>query len=103
MIKNGPFFEAFILEKFSKDYSVYDKDFSFLFNSYYNNAGDRMFRANRGNMTRPDVNEVYQYRSHINEQINVLLKQNSSQELKIKRDSRNNMMEKLYQFNHTNL
>ncbi|MGB0879235.1 MAG: ergothioneine biosynthesis protein EgtB [Polaribacter sp.] len=76
------FFETFILEKFIEDYSVYHKDFSFLFNSYYNNAGDRVFRADRGNITRPDVNEVYLYRSHVDEQINTLLKENSSQELK---------------------
>lgn len=75
------FFEAFILEKFIKDYSVYNKDFSFLFNSYYNNAGDRVFRADRGNITRPDVNEVYLYRSHVNKQMQKLLTQNSSQEL----------------------
>lgn len=75
------FFEAFILEKFIENYSVYNKDFSFLFNSYYNNAGDRVFRADRGNITRPDVNEVYAYRTHVDEQIRELLKQNSSQEL----------------------
>lgn len=76
------FFEAFILEKFIEDYSVYDKDFSFLFNSYYNNAGDRIFRADRGNITRPVVNEVYLYRSYVDEHIKALIKQNSSQELK---------------------
>ncbi|MDD7914036.1 ergothioneine biosynthesis protein EgtB [Polaribacter ponticola] len=76
------FFEAFILEKYIEDYSVYDKDFSFLFNSYYNNAGDRIFRADRGNITRPDVNEVYLYRTYVDEHIKALIKQNSSQELK---------------------
>ncbi len=76
------FFETFILEKFIEDYSGYDKDFSFLFNSYYNNAGDRVFRADRGNITRPDVNEVYLYRSYVDEHIRALLMQNSSQELK---------------------
>ena len=75
------FFEVFVLSKFVKNYSVYDKDFSFLFNSYYNNAGDRVFRADRGNITRPDVDEVYQYRNHTNKQINALLKDNSSKEL----------------------
>ena len=75
------FFEAFILEKYSKEYSVFDTNFSYLFNSYYNNVGDRVFRANRGNITRPDVTEVYKYRSHINGQINRLLKENTSQEL----------------------
>lgn len=76
------FFETFILEKFIEDYSVYHKNFSFLFNSYYNNAGDRVFRADRGNITRPDVNEVYLYRTYVDEHMKTLIKQNSSQELK---------------------
>jgi len=49
------FFETFILKPYSPEYKEFHKDFNFLFNSYYNNAGDRVFRANRGNMTRPGV------------------------------------------------
>jgi len=75
------FFEEFILKKYSKDYKVYDKDFSFLFNSYYNNAGDRVFRADRGNITRPGVKEVYDYRDYVDKKMQALLSENDSREL----------------------
>ncbi len=76
------FFEEFVLKKYFNNYKVFHQDFSFLFNSYYNNIGDRVFRANRGNITRPNVEEVYQYRKYVNEYINMLLSQNNSSELK---------------------
>lgn len=67
------FFEQFILVNHLKDYSVFDKDFSFLFNSYYNHKGSRTPRHMRGFMTRPKVSEVYQYREHINKYMLQLL------------------------------
>lgn len=63
------FFEEFILKKHMKNYKVFDADFGFLFNSYYNNIGDRTFRADRGNITRPGVEEVYAYRKHVDEKM----------------------------------
>lgn len=59
------FWEEFILTKYTKGYKVYDEDFSFLFNSYYNNAGKRVLRPVRGLMTRPSVQEIYQYRKYV--------------------------------------
>ena len=59
------FFEEFVLKKFVKAYKVFDEDFAYLFNSYYNNAGDRVLRPNRGLMTRPTVKRVYEYRKHV--------------------------------------
>jgi hypothetical protein len=35
------FFEEMILKKFAPDYKVFDEQFGFLFNSYYNSIGDR--------------------------------------------------------------
>jgi ergothioneine biosynthesis protein EgtB len=61
------FWEEFILTKYALDYRVYDEDFSFLFNSYYNNVGKRVLRPSRGLMTRPSVNEVYKYRKYVTE------------------------------------
>jgi len=61
------FFETFILKEYSQEYKEFHKDFNFLFNSYYNNAGDRVFRANRGNMTRPGVEEIYNYRKYVDD------------------------------------
>jgi len=48
------FFETFILSK-SPGYKPYDKDFDFLFNSYYEAVGPRHERGNRGVITRPGV------------------------------------------------
>ncbi len=59
------FFEQFILVPHKKNYRVYNEDFAYLFNSYYNNVGERVLRPNRGLMTRPRVEEVYNYRKHV--------------------------------------
>lgn len=75
------FFEEFILKPHLKGYRIFHKQFSFLFNSYYNHVGDRVFRANRGNITRPTVEEVYAYRAYVDEHIQKLFEQNSTPEL----------------------
>lgn len=49
------FFEEFILKVFKKEYSIFDDDFSFVFNSYYESVGKRVIRTNRGNLSRPSV------------------------------------------------
>lgn len=66
------FFEEFILKHHLPGYKVFDDDFSFLFNSYYNTVGKRVFRANRGNITRPTVAQVYEYRAYVNRHIAML-------------------------------
>ena len=66
------FFEQFILVPMMQGYQVYNDDFAYLFNSYYNNAGDRVLRPNRGLMTRPSVDEVLKYRYYVTEKINDL-------------------------------
>lgn len=67
------FFEAFVLEPNISTYKPFHEDFSFLFNSYYNAAGDRIFRADRGNITRPGVQEVYEYRAYVDKAMESLL------------------------------
>ncbi|WP_066221738.1 ergothioneine biosynthesis protein EgtB [Formosa haliotis] len=63
------FFEQFVLTNFVADYQVFDEDFAYLFNSYYNNAGDRVLRPNRGLMTRPSVAAVFEYRDYVDAQM----------------------------------
>jgi ergothioneine biosynthesis protein EgtB len=75
------FFETFILKEHFPDYKLYHPDFSFLFNSYYNNLGDRVFRADRGNITRPGVEEVYSYRAYVDKHMNILLNDSDSTKL----------------------
>ena len=61
------FFEELILKKYASNYREFNPEFAFLFNSYYNTIGDRTLRAERGNITRPGVSEIYDYRNHVNE------------------------------------
>ena len=76
------FFETFILKEHIPEYKEFHEDYNFLFNSYYNNAGDRVFRANRGNMTRPGVDEIYNYRKYVDEAMLHLISQNDAANLK---------------------
>jgi ergothioneine biosynthesis protein EgtB len=75
------FFEEMILRKFVPSYSVFNKDFAFLFNSYYQSLGKRAIRNQRGIMTRPTVEEVYAYRKHVDNHMTALLEENNSEEL----------------------
>lgn len=61
------FFETFLLKPFVPTYQSFDRRFEYLFNSYYEGVGDRYPRAARGLMSRPTVDEVYRYRSFIDE------------------------------------
>lgn len=67
------FFEQMILQKYLANYKVYDEGFAYLFNSYYNFVGKRILRANRGNLTRPTVEEVYAFRKHVDAHMAKLL------------------------------
>ncbi len=67
------FFENFILVPNKPDYRVFHDQFAFLFNSYYVTAGDRWTRALRGDLTRPTVKEIYQYRQYVDSQMQEFL------------------------------
>ena len=75
------FFEEFILKVFVNNYIQFDKNFNFIFNSYYNNAGERVNRADRGNLSRPTVEKVYAYRKYVNEAMLDLLSQNPKEKI----------------------
>lgn len=76
------FFEEMILKKFVKGYSEFNPDFGFLFNSYYNSIGERTARDNRGDLPRPTVGEVYQYRKYVDERMLEFLRQDLTEEIK---------------------
>ena len=63
------FFEEFVLAINVPGYKRFHPDYAFLFNSYYNNVGKQALRADRGNLTRPDVKEVYAYRTYVDAQM----------------------------------
>jgi len=59
------FFEQFVLAAFEPDYQVFDRDFAFLFNSYYEAVGPRHPRPARGLLTRPSAERVGAFRRHV--------------------------------------
>lgn len=67
------FFETFILEPNFPDYQVFDAQYNFVFNSYYETIGARVIRTDRGNLSRPSVSDIYKYRKYVDEQMNAFL------------------------------
>src|SRR5207247_9804031 len=67
------FFETFILIKFLPGYRAEVPEFAYLFNSYYNAAGDMHRRDLRGLISRPTVKEAQRYRASIDSHIDALL------------------------------
>jgi ergothioneine biosynthesis protein EgtB len=66
------FFEEFILVGCKKmDY--FNKQYPFLFNSYYETIGERVSRDARGSLSRPVLHEVKAYRTYIDEKVTELL------------------------------
>src|SRR5262245_33637760 len=61
------FFETFLLAPHAAHYRIFDADFRFLFNSYYNTVGDRPLRAMRGALSRPSLEQVRAYRRHVDD------------------------------------
>ena len=59
------FFEQFLLLPHLPGYRIFDKQFAYLFNSYYVAAGPRHARPQRGLVTRPANSEVAVYRAHV--------------------------------------
>jgi ergothioneine biosynthesis protein EgtB len=61
------FFETFILKPFMDGYVEFDSQYNYVFNSYYEAAGARVIRTDRGNLSRPTVQDVYAYRKHVDD------------------------------------
>ena len=59
------FFEKFILVPYAKHYRMLRDEYAHLFNSYYETAGTFFPRPQRGMLSRPTVQEVYDYRHHV--------------------------------------
>ncbi len=68
------FFETFVLAAASDRYEPFDARFGYLFNSYYNAVGDRLARPRRGLLSRPTVDEVFHYRTHVDEEMLALFR-----------------------------
>ncbi len=71
------FFEEFILKPHKPNYQLFHEDFAFVFNSYYETVGKRVVRNNRGNLTRPGVAKVYDYRHYVTNELKEFLESNA--------------------------
>ena len=67
------FFEMFILKDYLPDYQEFNLQYNFVFNSYYETVGARVVRTDRGNLSRPSVDDVYRYRAHVDKYMLQLL------------------------------
>lgn len=74
------FFETFILKSFYRGYKEFDPQFNFLFNSYYETVGKRLLRNQRGNMTRPPLDRIYDYRAYVNKHMEAYIGENPDDE-----------------------
>ena len=59
------FFENFLLTPFLPRYRVFHPTYGYLFNSYYEGAGARHPRPQRGMLSRPGIGEIAAYRAHV--------------------------------------
>lgn len=75
------FFETFILKNYYKGYKEFNPDYNYVFNSYYETIGARVIRTDRGNLSRPTVLNVYNYRKYVDEAMIKLIECGCSKEL----------------------
>jgi hypothetical protein len=61
------FFEEFVLKAYFPNYKPFHPQYNFLFNSYYESMGDRVLRVDRGNMSRPSVDDILEYRKYVDQ------------------------------------
>ncbi|HVW13378.1 MAG TPA: ergothioneine biosynthesis protein EgtB [Mucilaginibacter sp.] len=76
------FFETFILKPYFMGYQEFDPEYNFVFNSYYESVGSRVIRTDRGNLSRPTVADIYQYRAYVDEAMEKFLCEEPSKEVK---------------------
>lgn len=75
------FFETFILKPYLEGYQEFDPQYNYVFNSYYETVGARVIRTDRGNLSRPTVEEIYKYRKYVDHAMNQFLQGNISKEI----------------------
>jgi ergothioneine biosynthesis protein EgtB len=74
------FFETFLLIPHLSHYSCFHPQYGYLFNSYYEAIGQRHPRPQRGLLSRPTVEDVYQYRHYVDTAMQQLIIDRSGDE-----------------------
>lgn len=67
------FFETFVLSEFLAGYIPFHSDFRWLFNSYYNSLGEMPEKKLRSSFSRPPLDLILAYRTHVDVAIERLL------------------------------
>jgi ergothioneine biosynthesis protein EgtB len=67
------FFESFILREFLPDYRLFDANFPWLFNSYYQTFAEFPDKRLRASFSRPSSSEVLLYRRHVDIALETML------------------------------
>jgi ergothioneine biosynthesis protein EgtB len=67
------FFETFVLRDHVPAYRLYDESWAYLFNSYYEGEGERHPRERRGMLSRPALDEILAWRSHVDSALTAAL------------------------------
>ena len=67
------FWETFLLRDHAPGYELFDADWPFCFNSYYEAEGARIARLSRGMLSRPSLDEVLGWRAHVDAAMEPLL------------------------------
>ena len=76
------FFETFILKPNIANYVEFDPQYNYVFNSYYETVGARVIRTDRGNLSRPSVEDIYKFRKYVDNAMNEFLQKEPSKDLK---------------------
>jgi ergothioneine biosynthesis protein EgtB len=75
------FWEEFVLKPNDENYEQFNPNYNYVFNSYYEAAGARVIRTDRGNLSRPSVEDIYKYRRHVDDVMKNFLTHNLSKNL----------------------
>ena len=73
------FFETVLLGKFARGYEPFDPAYAYLFNSYYEGLGPRHPRPQRGMLSRPPVEDILEYRLHVDEAMAKLIEERAAE------------------------
>ncbi len=69
------FFESFVLREFLPGYRLFNADFPWLFNSYYESFSAFPEKRLRSSFSRPGLEEILRYREHVDAAMERLLEQ----------------------------
>ncbi len=67
------FWETFLLREQVADYALFDEKWPFIHNSYYEAEGERIARFSRGMLSRPTLEQIHEYRAHVDAAMDRLL------------------------------